>query len=76
MNAGRGKSFSREMSSDEVGVFLSLDEHQRLVLGVTALQDLSELLSFLVLGDLVELLHHVGTCATDHAHRHEQVAIG
>ena len=76
MDTGGGKSFPREMCGDEVSILLGLDEHERLVLWVAALENLGELLTLLVLGDLVVLLHHVGTCATDHAHRHKQVALG
>ena len=76
MNTGGGQAFSREMGGDEVGILLRLDKHKSLVLWIAALQDLSQLLSFIKLGDLMELLHHVSAGASDHANGHEQVALG
>ena len=50
-----------EIEAEEVSLPLRLDEHQRPLLGVTAIliENADELVLFLVLGRLVKGLHHI-----------------
>ena len=75
MDACSGEPLARQVSRDEVGIFLCFDEDESLVLGIAFLKDLLELLPLVVLGDLVELLLHVLTSSSNYSHHDHQVRV-